>query len=74
MAVSPSTMARCRPGGGRFQRRRLLYGGLPLIRGLHGSIRATVHPFDIRGMKGLAVLDSISLDGRSTVVSAYSTR
>jgi len=39
------------------------YGGLSLVRGLHGSIRATIHPFDIRQTKGLAVLDSISLVG-----------
>ncbi len=45
------------------------YEGRSLVRDLQGSIRATVHAFDIRKMKGLAVLDSVSFDGtqRGTV-------
>lgn len=39
------------------------YANHLLLSGLHGSIRATVHDFDIRRMKGLAIFDTISFKG-----------
>lgn len=47
-----------------------------LVSGLHGSIRATVHDFDIRRMKGLAIFDAISFSGelRGTAIVANAGR
>ncbi len=39
------------------------YGSHPLATGVRGSIRATVHPFDLRQASGLAFFDHVSLSG-----------
>ena len=50
------------------------YGSHPLATGVHGSIGATVHPFDLRVPKGLALFDHVSttgqMHGRAIVASA----
>jgi hypothetical protein len=40
------------------------YGSYPLAAGLRGSIEATVHPFDLRQVKGLATFDHVSYHGQ----------
>ena len=40
------------------------YGSESLAKGVSGSAGATVHPFDLRQVKGLAILDHLSYDGR----------
>jgi hypothetical protein len=40
------------------------YGSHPLATGLHGSVGATVHPFDLRQTDGLAIFHHVSSDGR----------
>jgi hypothetical protein len=42
----------------------LSHGKEPLARGVRGSFRASVHPFDIQRTSGLALLDQISYDGQ----------
>jgi hypothetical protein len=42
----------------------LFYGRRLLVAGLHGSVLATLHPFDLRKAKGLAIVDQVSYDGR----------
>jgi hypothetical protein len=40
------------------------YGDVPLATDVRGSLRATVHPFDVRQVDGLEFLDHVSYDGR----------
>ena len=40
------------------------YGSHPLATGLRGSLAATVHPFDLRQVKGAAIFERLSTDGR----------
>jgi hypothetical protein len=40
------------------------YGSRPLASGLRGSALATVHPFDLRQVKGRAIFDHVSYDGQ----------
>jgi hypothetical protein len=42
----------------------VFHGSQPLATGLHGSVEATVHPFDLRQVKGLAILDHVSHSGQ----------
>ena len=42
----------------------VFHGKQPLATGLHGSVEATVHPFDLRQVKGLAILDHVSHSGQ----------
>src|ERR1700690_4485474 len=52
----------------------VFYGSHPLATGLRGSIAGTVHPFDLRQAKGLAVFDHVSstgqLGGRAVIAGA----
>jgi hypothetical protein len=40
------------------------YGSEVLAKGVRSSAGATVHPFDLRQVQGLAILDHVSYDGR----------
>ncbi len=40
------------------------YGSHPLATGIRGSLAGTVHPFDLREMKGPAIFEHLSTDGR----------
>ena len=42
----------------------IFHGKQLLATGLHGSVEATVHPFDLRQVKGLAILDHVSHTGQ----------
>jgi hypothetical protein len=52
----------------------IFYGSQPLATGLRGSVEATVHPFDLRYVKGAAILDHVShsgqLRGRAIIAGA----
>ncbi len=42
----------------------ILHGSQPLATGLRGALEATVHPFDLRQVEGLAIFDHVSCAGQ----------
>ncbi|MEO6418901.1 MAG: hypothetical protein ABIP39_05810 [Polyangiaceae bacterium] len=53
------------------------YGMIPLLTGTHGTVTATVHPFDVSASKGMKIFEHISADarfkGQAEVATTFAT-